>query len=115
MKTLFNKITKLAIIPVLAGSLALEGCYKEYKEYNFDGEIIKYNRNLAEPLKVITDDSVFVYSSYRNKDSINAVYVYPRSNINRGVNYLKHGKNKEKFNEYQKKYTAYLNKISKQK
>ena len=112
MISLINKIKNLALIPIIVGSL--NSCKKEY---NFDGETVKYNKSLADPLEVRTNDSVFVYSVSNLNDSINAVYTYPCSKktgckISEGKIYRKFGEGKEKINEYQKRFTNYSNKIN---
>jgi len=114
MTNLISKLLGIGLGLSLAGSVIL---FDGYKKYNLDGEIVKYNLSLADPLKVITNDSVFIYSSYHNKDSIDGVYVYSRPingvcKANEAHAYSRSEGDKKEIKRYQKKYTNYLNKIN---
>ena len=115
MTNLISKLLGIGLGLSLAGSVIL---FDGYKKYNLDGEIVKYNLSLADPLKVITNDSVFIYSSYHNKDSIDGVYVYSRPingvcKANEAHAYSRSEGDKKEIKRYQKKYTNYLNKLNK--
>jgi len=115
MTNLISKILGIGVGLSLAGSVIL---FDGYKKYNLDGEIVRYHKSFADPLKVKTNDSIFIYSSYHNKDSIDDVYVYPCSikegcKINKAHIYSKSKGDKKEIERYQKKYTDYLNKINK--
>ena len=113
MANLISKIIGIGLGLSLAVSVIL---FDGYKKYNLDGEIVRYNKSFADPLIVKTEDSTFIYSSYHNKDSVDEVYVYPCSKegckISEAHTYSKSEKDKEKINEYQKRYATYLNKIN---
>ena len=111
MKTLKN-LMNLVIIPILAWGL--NGCSKEY---NIDGEIVKYNKFMSEPLRVIKDDSLFVYRTAFNPKVVDALYIYDNKGFGKKTFntkiYNRYGKGAKRIiNEEQNRFTNYLNKIN---
>lgn len=112
MTNLINKLTKLAMIPILAGSL--NGC-ADHKEYHFDGNIGNenvlfyedFNKNILKIGKPRGEEIAYV-DDYNGNLKIDYVVIWKNKEV---VEY----ENKNLDESRQKEFDSYLLKIKETK